>query len=329
MTQKPHDALFRATFEQPEHASAALRGLLPPDLVSRLEWSSLALEASGLISDDLGELVVDLLYSVQLVSKNPAFVYVLYEHQSSVDPRMALRVLEYMCAIWKRFSREHPPSTPLPPIVPVVLYHGGTAWTAATSLGELFQLDGDDAIALHAFVPGFRFVLDDLSRESGATLEQRVWLTAAGRLTLFVLARARGASFLDEIRLHASVFRAVLAADDGKRALELVMSYIQLVADADRPQVEAVLIESVGPEAREVFMTIAERLIQEGIEQGIEQGIERERRAVLVKLLTLKFGDPPADVQRRLDAASPEDLDRWIARVLGAETLGAVFASAR
>jgi hypothetical protein len=129
MTHKPHDALFRATFEQPEHASAALRGLLPPALVARVDWGSLALEASGLISDELGELVVDLLYSVQLVSNKPAFVYVLYEHQSSVDPRMALRVLEYMVAIWKRVSREHPPATPLLPIIPVVLYHGETGWT--------------------------------------------------------------------------------------------------------------------------------------------------------------------------------------------------------
>jgi hypothetical protein len=87
-------------------------------------------------------------------------------------------------------------------------------------------------------------------------------LTAIGRLVFFCLARARGESFVDEVRHHPEVFRAVLEASDGVQALERVMRYIQLVSDVDRPAIEAVLAEHVGPKAREAFVTIAERLIQ-------------------------------------------------------------------
>ncbi len=36
MTRKPHDAIFKAAFEHPEHAAAFLRGVLPAALVQAI-----------------------------------------------------------------------------------------------------------------------------------------------------------------------------------------------------------------------------------------------------------------------------------------------------
>ena len=47
---------------------------------------------------------------------------------------------------------------------------------------------------------------------------------------------------------------------------------------------------------------------------------------VLTKLLTLKFGVLDAADEARIKAATPEQLDRYVERVLTAETLAAVFA---
>jgi hypothetical protein len=48
-----HDLLFRATFSQVEHAASILRLLLPPALVARLNWASLALCPGSFIDEAL------------------------------------------------------------------------------------------------------------------------------------------------------------------------------------------------------------------------------------------------------------------------------------
>ncbi|WP_437756114.1 Rpn family recombination-promoting nuclease/putative transposase [Sorangium sp. So ce1389] len=44
MTPTPHDALFKATFSQPEHAAAALREVLPAAVAARIDFATLALQ---------------------------------------------------------------------------------------------------------------------------------------------------------------------------------------------------------------------------------------------------------------------------------------------
>jgi hypothetical protein len=72
-----------------------------------------------------------------------------------------------------------------------------------------------------------------------------------------------------------------------------------------------------------------EKGIEQGIEQGIEKGIEKgvgKGQARLLKLLIQqRFGVIPADVDVRLQAATPELLEAWALRVLSAPTLDAVF----
>jgi hypothetical protein len=73
-----------------------------------------------------------------------------------------------------------------------------------------------------------------------------------------------------------------------------------------------------------------ERGRKQGIERGRKQGIERGRKqgeqALLRKQLTLRFGELPADAEKRIRRASLAELELWAERVLTAENLAAVFA---
>jgi predicted transposase/invertase (TIGR01784 family) len=57
-----------------------------------------------------------------------------------------------------------------------------------------------------------------------------------------------------------------------------------------------------------------------------EEGREEGRAEILVKLLGLRFGPVPADVRARVAAATVEQLDAWVERVLTAATLDEVIA---
>lgn len=65
----------------------------------------------------------------------------------------------------------------------------------------------------------------------------------------------------------------------------------------------------------------AKRYAAEGRKQGIEEG----QRKILIKQLTLKFGELPDGILQQIRAADHEHLERWAERILVARTIDDVF----
>jgi len=66
--------------------------------------------------------------------------------------------------------------------------------------------------------------------------------------------------------------------------------------------------------------------LERGVRQGLEQGIERERK-LLLRLLRRRFGDQVDEAtERRVEAASAEQIEVWVERVLSADTLAELLA---
>ena len=95
-----------------------------------------------------------------------------------------------MVGIWDKHLADTPNATKLPVIVPVVLHHSDKGWTTSTAFEELLDADEDLLAAVAAYVPRFRFVLDDISHASDEALKARA-MSAFARLTLFCLRHGR------------------------------------------------------------------------------------------------------------------------------------------
>ncbi|WP_280458129.1 DUF4351 domain-containing protein [Nocardia carnea] len=78
------------------------------------------------------------------------------------------------------------------------------------------------------------------------------------------------------------------------------------------------LLNQLGPRAKEVAVTTAERLRAEGRAE--------EAARMLLKLLAAKFGTPPAETVHRVRSADTDELEAWMPRVLTATTLNEIFA---
>ena len=115
--KNPHNALVLDTFSQREHASGLLTAVLPPKIVKHLDLSTLELTSEHLVDEKLRETETDLLYRVATSTGEDALVYVLVEHQSTVDRWMMLRLLSYVVRIWdqlRRSSKSAKKSSPEP-----------------------------------------------------------------------------------------------------------------------------------------------------------------------------------------------------------------------
>ena len=140
-----------------------VRGLLEivaEHLVVHLDFSQLAHINRSFIPDNLREQESDIVYSVPFHSESKTdelLIYILIEHQSTVDVTMGFRVLFYMTQIWD-FQRREWESNNIPksqwrfrPIIPIVFYTGDQTWQTPVSLTTRMDLPD----VLSEFVPQF------------------------------------------------------------------------------------------------------------------------------------------------------------------------------
>ncbi len=311
----PHDSLVKRVFTVREDAIGELRSVLPPELLTALDLDKLELEEGSFVDPELVQRHLDLLYSVPLADgRGEAFVYVLFEHQSSDDPMMAFRMLVYMVRVWEHYIREHEGVRELPLIVPLVLYHNDGRWQSATSLHDLFPAELVKQPTWASIIPGFRFLLDDISVASDEELQARQ-MSMLARLALWLLRDAR----FDRVEHTLAAWNELLArqyrSPGGPEATATLFCYIHDVGDF--ATVQALAAKITDPDLREAVMTSAQQLRQEGSFEG--------RRGMLLKQLKLKFGPIDEATQARVAAADDATLDRYAERVLSAATLAAVF----
>ena len=80
----------------------------------------------------------DLIYKVQFHDRE-VYIYILIEFQSTVDPFMALRVLNYITNFYMDFLVNNSGVNKLPAVFPIVLYNGSAPWTAPVNLSALIE----------------------------------------------------------------------------------------------------------------------------------------------------------------------------------------------
>ena len=287
---QPNDKLFRSTFSELENAVAFFQNYLAADLVTSLDWSTLRQQPGSFIDSELTGSESDLLFSVSSES-GEAFIYILFEHQSREDPRMALRLLSYMVKIWERQRANNLASKQKPflsPIIPVVLAQSSEPWRTEPRFSALF---GQGASPVHT--PDFTFELIQLV--SLGYEEMRG--SAAGVLSM----RALRADALGEL-LHAMVFDEILLLSASESAVERLFRYIS-ARDIDRNAFRETLNSFHNKNLKEKAMTLAEQWRQEGMEEGMEKGREEGREQAqqsVIDVLEVRYGRVPEGLAEKI-----------------------------
>ncbi len=134
----PHDAAYKTLFSDPEMVASLLRDFVKEDFVRELDLATLERCSGSYVTDDLRERHSDMVWKV-LWKQQPIYIHIILEFQSVPDPWMAIRILAYTALLWQDLIRNGTvrDGDRLPPVLPIVLYNGGKAWTAARSTAEL------------------------------------------------------------------------------------------------------------------------------------------------------------------------------------------------
>jgi hypothetical protein len=300
---QPNDKLFSATFRVPANTAALLRAEFPPAVAALVDWDRIQLLPGSFVDSQYRRSHTDLLFSAP-ISGRSGLIYVLFEHQSTPDRRLPLRLLRYLTRIWETHAGEHPATERLPVILPVVLSQNAEAWDIPTRLSGLLDVPESAAEDLRPFIPDFSF--HDLQL-AGMAFEA-IPGTASGVLVLRAMKAERLGRLLDE-----AVWDDELIVSVPPEVFHLVLRYI-LGADIDKEAFETRLHSISDPEIRTTAMTLAQRYHQEGRQEGRQEGILKGRREDVLEALSIRFDHVPEGLREAVLAVADEESLRNLLR---------------
>ena len=243
---------------------------------------------------------------------------------------MALRMLRYVVRSVELWRQQHPESTRLPVIIPLVMYHGaGGAWTAPRRVEELFDLpeEGEQRERWRALVPRFEYLLDDLTAEREEALRARPGPPLV-RLAWLALRYGRTEELAERIPEWRALFAQVQAAPDGAENLRMVVRYLLYIGDDTARRVTGRVLHSVvdAKRAEELMRSWGEKLIDRGMRRGLARGRAEGRAEDVLRILAARGVYVPDEARQRvLSCMDLATLDRWFDRALKASTLSDVL----
>ncbi len=296
----PHDSYFKLILARPDAVTDFLINYLPPEVVAQLDLSAPELMKDSFVDPELQQHFADLLYRVGLKSGGAAYVGILFEHKSAPDKLVSFQVLRYKVRIWEPMIRQK--VSTLPPIFPIVVYHGRSPWQVARNFGALIAAEATSP--LQKYEPQFEYYLVDLSALSDEEIKGAVFLRVGLLLLKYIFTR--------RLWGQLPLILGLLPVPE-QSALEYFSTSMRYVEFVRGRMTESIFQEVVFT----AFPALGEKLMQafnaSWIEQGIQQGIQQGRQdgiaALTLRLLQRRIGKVSAETETRIHALSVEQLE--------------------
>jgi predicted transposase/invertase (TIGR01784 family) len=321
----PHDKFFKEMFSKKDVAESFLKHYLPEKLLSLVDTESLEISKNSFVDSNLKEYFSDIIYKIN-INNNPSYIYCLFEHKSYPDKNAAFQLLKYMTKTWELHLKQNM-SIQLPVILPLLIYHGDKRYNVDKNFSAIVNLQPNTK----KYVPNFEFLIYDFSDLS----KQHIWGNIQLQITLKIMNSVFSKNhFEDKL---SEILRLFKKLDESKSALEyftIGLKYIFEIKDYDLDiynlEIIKQKINKIIPERNDAFMTIADKLreegkfagmkegmkegIKEGIKEGMLKGIEEGKRKVLVETITqlmiqkLAVDKLPDQLENKLEKANIVDL---------------------
>jgi len=266
----PHDAAFKSAFQRKELACDFFRHYLPENIAKHINFDRLELVNKSYVDEKLKEKHSDIVYKTEISGKT-ALLYILFEHQSRSDFRMAFRLLCYMANIWKEYLDQNPGAKKLPVIIPTVLYHGRRKWTAPLKFSEI--IESGEKFSL--YLPEFTYTLTDLSGYEDDSLIGGIAL----KPVLYMFRHIYDRDFDSAARTVTDMMIMLRNEPDFLTFLEWFLRYLYHARTEKKETLKKIIDREINrlnmKGAKEMAMTVAEQIKNEGMKQGMELGVKQ------------------------------------------------------
>ena len=267
---QPHDALFKAAFNRKEVMVDFLASRLPRETLARIDLTTLRLTNKSFVSQAGKQTHSDLIYSA-LIDKQLGYLYIVIEHFSEPAAYIPLKQLEYNLPLYRQHLQEGHKKLPI--ILNICVYSGAAPYKGPITPLEMFE---HPELAKQYLLEEYYLV--DLRTDSVEQIAQ----DKKAALAELLLKQGKLRDFYNWLEEHAVLLQK-LEAPYAEEAFLYILSL------DNRDETFERLKKNTNPKQREVVMSVAERLIQQGMQQGMQQGVQQgmqtEKMAIAKNML--------------------------------------------
>lgn len=275
----PHDSAVQKFLQEIDTARSLFSEYLPGEITALLNLDSLEYMKEKFVDETLSKYYSDFLYKVNFKDRIDGFIFLLLEHKSWPARFTAFQALKYIVHVWDLYLANHDKAKYLPPVIPLVLYHGKNKWNLDTCFSKLFKTPGP----LKVFIPDFKYLLLDISHEPDENIKGSPILQILLNTLKYIFKPGIKNKLPEIIELFKKIENKNTALD----YLVVLINYLLSTAgNLENEEIE-VTVSNVFSEGGDLMATIAEKLINQGIEKGIDQGIDKGKWDVVMNMLRL------------------------------------------
>ena len=280
-TNNPHDAFFKDMLADIDHARLFIKKLLPKYISSMFNWAELEPQKDTFITSGGRELRADALFKLPFkMGTKEDYVYLLVEHKSTQPSGINMQLRNYADQIYNHQIRKQ---TGPHLVIPIVFYHGKTAWTQARRLVDTCHMPKPYRKRLTAFVSGKDYALFDAVSVSiakpPAGLPKKLTDSQIVNIYLYVLQNIwrNKADIKEDFSFLAELFIA-----NATMARKIVY-YLYRHYDIAEDVVLKVVNHGGEEENMLTYTEMSEQLIEEGMQKGRQEGMQKGRQEGMQK----------------------------------------------
>jgi len=259
-TTGAHDHTCKFFLSDVDIAVGILKNCLPIHIAKEMDFSTMKLANTSFVDSKLNQYFSDIIYEVQF-RRSPVLVDLLFDHKSKEEKFMGMQFLKYKVRIWEYYLKQNKHTSYLPPIIPIVIYHGKTKWRVDPQFKSLFY----DTNGIEEFLPDFKFIVYDIPRIPERNIK--------GDIETMVFLKMFRNVFNPEVQTERipEILGLLNRIQDKTRMTELLETILRfLLSSVPNLKIDNLKqIVSGTIEKGEIIMeTIAEHLIRKGAEQA-------------------------------------------------------------
>ena len=276
---QPFDKLFKISLSEKKVAIAYLKAHLPTEIFKRINIDTLELTDKSFILPKFREIHSDIVYRCQFNNQEGYIFFILEAESTANEELMAFRQLQYSIAAMDQHIRQGHKKLPI--VLPICLYHGlESPYPHPVDVYQCF--DNPDLAKQIVFKP---FTLIDLTVLSDDELAD-----GPAFLMEMLLKHVRAKNFLTILKKRRDVIKAYLKQLSSEPRRYMIKFVIKETQDENQPDAVNELIHILTtdlPEEKEIIMTFAQQLKEQGLEQGREEGRYEVAKNLLAEGLSL------------------------------------------
>jgi predicted transposase YdaD len=324
----PHDLLVRRFLVEPELMADLMtfyvRQTNDQKIIQLIDLVHLRCESPINIGMDLVETIGDLRFSTNFkASRQPSTVFLLFEHQSTIDKHFRVRGLDYIVETYKAFKEKTKGNFKYPYPIVVVFYHGAIPWEKLQEMDDMIEM-----------VPGvernllrYTLILIDVSliptnelqgHPALQALIETLQLSSSGKLvTQFEHVAERFTAIKDDPRtqnwLH-SLIRYGLAVSKMSKEL-ITKAFSKILNEKEAEKMATSTMQELITQGK-----IEGKI--EGKEEGKEEGKTEALRNAVLKVLRKRFTRVPLGIETMIQKMNdPIALESLHSYALDCQTL--------